>query len=330
MEGDAADRVPCSSASVRYDATAMSNRNRYLVTPSGRFVGDRTVPALIFVGLLVLAPLLGVLGATVGSLLDLGIVVALSLTLASLLFLGAVIAQWVFLLGGASSVARATQAVMAGDTVSPIALCQTPLGRVFRADVRTRALHALGLCAEANGDFAEAADLFERAMKMIPALAAGRYQRHARVLMLCHRALALVALRRLDEADLAVRQASLLFPPRAPGALDLLTDDAAFGALGVAGALRDIEQGRDPRALLTLASVVVLAARGMGREAVELVERERYFLNAGLLPRERALVTRVEGRAHRQLGAGPLRSAAVVAVADPASEAWADRVLPLA
>jgi hypothetical protein len=310
--------------------SALSTRNRYLVTRSGTFVGDRTGASLAFFGPLVGSFVVGVVGGTIGGALNSGAIVALSVLLAIVLFFGAVIMQWVFLLGGASSVARASQAALAGDTQTPIDLCHKPLARVFRADVRTRALHVLGLCAEANGDFAEAADLFDRASKMIPALAAGKWQRHARVIMLSHRAVALVATQRLDEADMVVRTASQLFPPRAPGAFDALTDDAAFGAVGVAAALRDIEPGRDPRALLTLACAAVLAARGVGREAVELVERERYFLNAGLLPRERALVARIEARARGLLAGGPMRSPGVAPAqpVDPIGDAWAERILP--
>lgn len=309
---------------------ALAQRNRYLVTRSGRFVGTRAAAAATFFVPLLGAPVVGVIGAVVGSVIGSDALVALSLLLAFVLFFGVVALQWVFLLGGASAVQRASQTVAMGDTRSPIELCHKPLARVFRADVRTRAFFVLGMCAETNGDFAEAADLFDRASRMIPAMAAGKWQRHARVLMLSHRAIALVACRRLDEADLAVRTASQLFPPRPPGAFDAFTDDAAFGAAGISTALRDLEPGRDPRALLTLASVVVLAARGMGREAVELVDRERYFLNAGLLPRERALVARVESRARGLLAGGPMRSPGMAppAVVDPASDAWAERVLP--
>lgn len=303
-------------------------RNRYLVTTSGRFLGTRVAPAIGFFGTITCAVAVGGVGMAVGAALAIDAVVALSFLVAFLIFCGAVISQAVFLVGGQSSVARAAQAVLMGDTVTPIALCQKALGRVFRSDVRTRALFVLGLCAEGNGDFAESADLFDRSAQMIPAFAAGKYQRHARVLMLCHRAIALVATHREGEADVLVRQASQLFPPRAPGVLDVFADDVAFGGMGVSTALRDLEPGRDPRALLTLASVVVLAARGMGREAMDLIERERYFLNAGLLPRERALVARVEVRSHGLLGGGPMRSAGLALHGDPASDAWADRVLP--
>jgi hypothetical protein len=303
-------------------------RNRYLVTRSGRFVGTRLSATALFFGPLVASPVVGVLGGVVGSALGIDAIIVVAILAAVLLFIGAVVAQWVFLLTGSSSVERASAAVRAGDTTTPLALCHRPLATVFRADVRTGALHVLGLCAQGNADFGEAADLFDRSSRMIPAMAAGKWQRHARVIILSHRAVALVALGRLDEADMIVRQASQLFPPRPPGALDVLTDDAAFGAIGVSKALRDIEQGRDPRALLTLASVAVLAARGMGREAAELIERERYSLNAGLLPRERALVARVEARAHRLLAGGPMRSVGIAPGGDPASDAWAERVFP--
>lgn len=308
----------------------LAARNRYLVNASGRFVGDRTVAAFVFFGPLVGSFVIGFVGTLVGQLTNIPAIAGLSVLVAVVLFFGAVVAQWVFLFGGSSSVAQGSSLAMSGNTQAAIPLLQKPLGRVFRADVRTRALYTLGLCAESHGDFAEAEDLFDRAAKMIPAMAAGKWQRHGRVMMGSHRAIALVALNRLDEADMLVRMASAQFPPRPPGALDVLSDDAAFGAVGISAALRDLEPGRDPRALLTLASVVVLAARGMAREAVELVERERYFLNAGLLPRERALVAHVENRSRGLLAGGPMRSPGMQQhqQVDPAGEAWAQKVLP--
>ena len=303
-------------------------RNRYLVTPTGRFVGGRLRAAALFIGPIVASPVVGIVGVVVADAVGVAALGALAVLLAIVLLVGAIVAQWVFLLGGSSSVERASHALRAGDGATPLALCHVVLGRVFRADVRTGALHVLGLCAEGNGDFAEAADLFDRASRMIPAMAAGKWQRHARGIMLSHRAIALVATRRLDEADAVVREASRLFPWRPPGALDLFTDDAAFGAIGVSKALRDIEPGRDPRALLTLASAAVLAARGMAREAVELIDRERYALGAGLLPRERALVARIEAHAHGLFAGGPMRSVGIAPAQDPAGDAWAARVLP--
>jgi tetratricopeptide (TPR) repeat protein len=230
----------------------------------------------------------------------------------------------VLLIRGSGAAARASAAWLAGDVASAVPLCQSALATVFRADVRARALHVLGLTAEANGDFLEAADLFARAEQTIPAMTAEKYKRHARALMLSHRALALTALGRLDEADFVARRVSAIYATPASTALDIFTDDAAFGSFGVGAAMRDLEPGRDPRALVALASAVVLSARGMPREAVDLLARERYVLQHGLLPREKALIASVELRAGTQLGGGPMRLPGAAAPLDP----WAERVLP--
>jgi hypothetical protein len=311
---------------------ALAPINRYLVTASGRHVGSRVLPALTLLGPLLGGPVLGAAVAILGGVLDLTVLSVLGVLGGLALFTGGVIAAWVFLLGGTNDITRGAQMWLAGDAVGPIPLCQKPLGRVFRADVRMRALYTLGLCAEANGDFAEAADLFQRAFAVVPAMAASKWKRRGQCMMLAHRTLALVAQGRLEEADAQVRLASSLFPPlpSGGGVLDALTDDAAFGAMGVSAALRDLEPGRDPRALLSLASVVLMSARGMGRESLELIDRERYFLTAGLLPREQALLAHVEARSRGLLGAGPMRSPGVAAGPEGAGAAWAERVLPLA
>jgi hypothetical protein len=303
--------------------------NRYLVNSSGRFLASRTLPGVLLIGPLVGGPVVGFLGGMIGALVESGVLVALSSLLGAGLFLGGIIGAWVFLLSGSTDVGRAGQLWLAGDNVGPIALCQKALARVFRADVRMRAIYTLGLCAEANGDFAEAEDLFRRAFGSVPAMAAQKWKRRGQCLMLSHCSIALVALGRLDEADAMVRTASALVPPVPAGALDALTDDAAFGAIGVSAALRDLEPGREPRVLLTLASAVVLAARGMAREALELVERERYFLSSGLLPRERALLENAEARGRGLLAGGPMRTPGLAArTGDASASTWAERILP--
>lgn len=299
-------------------------RNKYLVTRSGRFVGSRGAIALLTFGPMIGSPFLFVGVALVGDFIG-GALTAIGLLASVAFFFVPVILAWIWLFTGGKSVENATWAWRQGDLPRAIELCQKPLGTVFRADIRTRALYVLGLVAESNGDFAEAADLFDRASSSMPAFAAANYQRYARCLMLSHRALALVALGRLDEADFVVRNASALFPPVAGGVFDALTNDAAFGAIGVSAALRQIEQGRDHRALVTLASATVLAARGFAREALELLNQERYTINAGLSPRERALAANVEARAQLVLSGGPMRApGAIVQASDP----WADRILP--
>ena len=313
-------------------AMPLALKNRYLLTPSGRQLGSRLLPALVTLGPIIGGPVIGVVLAGIGALLDVGLIAGLGALLGFALFLGGVVAAWAFLLGGSRANNDASQMWLAGDYVGPIALCQKSLARVFRADVRMRAFYTLGLCAEANGDFLEAADLFQRAFEAVPAMAAQKWKRRGQCMMLSHSAIALVALGRLDEADRAVRMASALFPLLPGGGLvDALSDDAAFGAAGVSAALRDLELGRDHRALLSLATLTVLTARGMAREALELADRERHALTTGLLPREHALLSTIEARSHGLLGGGPMRSPghAMTPHFDGNSAAWANRILAM-
>ena len=191
-------------------APVLAARNRYLVTSSGRFVGARTLPLLVMLSGFVGAPAFAVVGSTVGIALELTVITVISVVIGIGGFFATVIALWVFLLTGQRDIARAAQMWLAGDTAGPIPLCQKPLGRVFRSDVRMRALYTLGLCAEANGDFSEAEDLFRRAYDAVPAMAASKWKRRGQCMMLAHRAIALVATGRVAEADGMVRQASAL------------------------------------------------------------------------------------------------------------------------
>jgi len=303
--------------------------NPYLVTRSGRPIGSRALVGVLSFGSFIVGPVVGVAGGVIGGALDVAAISVLAVLAGIAIFFGGIVLAWVLLLTGAKKAGQAMDAWRAGYFPRAVELSQSALRTVFRADVRTRALYVLGLCAESRADFAAAADLFARSSEAMPAMAAGKYQRQARCLMHAHRAVALVADRRLDEADASVRLASALFPALPPGALDVLTDDAGVGAVGVSTAIRDIEIGRDPRALLTLASALVLSARGMAREALELVERERYTLNAAMLPpRERALVANIETRARRLLGGGPMRAPGHDHAGQGAADPWAERVLP--
>ncbi|AKU95169.1 hypothetical protein AKJ09_01833 [Labilithrix luteola] len=302
----------------------LAGPNRYLVTRSGSNVRSRVVPALVLLGGVLGGPFVGIVGSILGAALELDALTALSLLLGFFAFLGSTVLAWVFLLKGSNDLKAASELWLRGNTSDALPLCHRTLGRVFRADLRMRAFYILGLCAEANGDFAEAADLFSIAYESVPAMAAPKWKRHGQCMILSHRAVALVALGRLDEADMIVRSASSLFPPVATnGIVDVLTDDAGFGAVGVSTALRDLEPGRDPRALLTFASVVVLSVRGMVREALELAAREQYALAAGLLPREKALLAAVDARSRGLLMGGPMRSPGAAVAYD----AWAERVL---
>lgn len=282
--------------------------NRYLLTAAGRDLSSRWRQAVPLFASIVGGPLLMLAGFAAEVIFDAGAAIFVILS-GVFLFIGGIVYAWVLLLGGAKDVANAAQHWLYGDPTAAVALCQKTLGRVYRADIRTRALYTLGLCAEATADFREAEDLFARSEAALPAMVAPRWKQHLRMQSHCHRAVALVALGDLDRADALVRQAANLFLPPKLGVLDALTDDVHTGGIGMAVALRDVEPGRDPRALLTLASVVVLAARGLGREALELLERERPALRVGLLPREHALLEHAEVRARQTLPGGAFRGA---------------------
>jgi hypothetical protein len=296
-------------------------RNRYLLTSSGRDMRGRFVPFLFMLGPVLVMPLFFIVGVALES--------ALLCALGVLCLVAGIVPGWVFLIRGAAKVRDAGQAWLAGSFAVATEQCRYALSRVFRSDVRTKAFHVLGLCAEANGDFAEALDLFECVQGMVPAFGTATNKKRAHVLVQSHRALCLVALGRIEEADTAVRSASMAFAqPAASSALGgFLLDDEAFGPIGVNTALAQMEPGRDPRALLTLATVVLLAARGMAREAIDLVERERATLGRGLLPREQALLRGAEAKARRALAGGIHRAAeAPEETVDP----WAARVLAVA
>jgi len=305
--------------------------NRYLVRASGSAVGSRVGVAFLSFGPLVVGTPLLLILAGVAAALDVPVLALVLSLLAGGVFFGTVVMMWVFLMRGGAALEQAGKAWLVGDHAAAIPLCHRPLATVFRADMRTKAFHVLGLCAEANGDFAEAADLFARAHAAIPAMAAPSRKRHVTVLALSHRAIALVATGRLDEADVAVREASALYPRlHERGFVDALTDDGGMGlgSVAMAKALSEVEPGRDPRGMLALASALVLAARGRSREAFELLDRERAWMTQTLLPRERALAARIGDRAHEAVvGGGPMRGAAMVTV-DPNHVGWVDRVLP--
>lgn len=305
-------------------------QNRYLVTPTGAFVGSRVPAALTLAVPLVLAMVLCGGGVVVGGLGYQGLGVLLGL-LGLLVMVVGVTLLWVILLRGSASARRAAEAWLVGDYATAIAAAQAPLRLAFRADVRTKALHVLGLCAEARSDFEEAADLFARSYAMVPAMAPAPRRRHVHVLALSHQAIALVAMGRLDEADHAVRTASAMYPRMNDRTFfDAINEDSAFGSVGMASTLASVEPGRDPRGLLGLSSALVLAARGWPREAFELLQREEGWLQRTLLPRERALVARVEELAHGAMTAGgPMRSASPPSAALSGPDAaWVDRVLP--
>jgi hypothetical protein len=225
----------------------------------------------------------------------------------------------------------ATEALQANDIASAVALCQRALAGGDEWGTAERALYLLGHCAETARDFAESEELFGRAMARVPW--SKRTKWHT-ILMESHRSLALVALRRVDEAEMAVGRAIGACPAARSTSIFAYPDDMGVDAVPFELSMTseallspgrrtggDIEP-RDPRDLLALARAVVLAARGRGREAIEVIESRRGSMSAGLLPRERALLVNAESHAYGLVG-GPLRLPAVTN-----RHPWADSILP--
>jgi tetratricopeptide (TPR) repeat protein len=303
--------------------------NRYLVTPSGRFVGTaKTAAWLTFVpGALAVASIaLGFAAIDKPPLAIAGILLFVLLAFASGGFnLWAVLAN-------RAGVARAGRMWLAGDFASATALCHRALLCVFRRDVRAKALHVLGLIAEAQGAFEEAADLFARAYEELPNTAGPAQMRRARLLIRAHQALSLVALGRLGEADAALRDAWEQLPLERPNAGVIASAlDRADRALRIEDDPFDLEPDRDPHAVISLARVVVLDAMGLPREAIRISEEQHAPLDRGLLPREKTLLLRVVRRAHvlvaAESGAGPHRVSALADDARTNDEVWAQRVM---
>lgn len=237
-------------------------------------------------------------------------------------FVASVVLMWVWLLRGARALQDATLAWSKGDFAAADARCLAALRIVYRADFRTKALHTLGLCAEARGELETAADLFAHALPAIPMAAAPLRKRRTRILIRAHRGLCLLAAGRREEAAPDLHEASKeLTQGDQKGLLDALTDDASWGlgAISVNSVLMGLEAGRDPRAPLTLAWALLFLARGAPHDALELLQRERPALTGALYPREQRLGARMEAFARGE----------PTAPVDPesADDRWAETML---
>jgi hypothetical protein len=291
--------------------------NRYLVDASGTDVSNRGLAALYTFGPLgasVIAAIAagGVAAISTGAAVLLGLLSALAFVTWPILLL-------VWLLGGAKDLEASTNAVLWAQGGSPVPSCQRVLRRVFRADLRSRALHLLGLHAELSGDFAEAADLFARAEASLPAMGAARPRKYARMVMGAHRAFDLIAAGQLQVGHGVLQQVAYEFlSPTQTGAFDSLLDDSAWGmgALSLNDTLMKIEGGRDPRALLSLAWALCHYARGARDDAMRVLVTERPVLDRGLVPREHALARRI----YAELGDAALAGT-------PAEDAWVATVM---
>lgn len=298
--------------------------NRYLVDPRGRDLGPRGRVTIESFALLVLSMVLGIAAALVSDVTGLAIMLAVA---SFAVFVAQPIVLWRRLLRAARDLEAATMAWHRGDISLAMSAGHFALAKVFRGDIRLRAFHLLGLVAEQQGDFVEAADLFARAEAALPSMAAPRRKRDARVLMSAHRAICLTAIGNLVEAHALLQRASQdLSMAGQSGTLDALTDDATWG-LGSASVnemLVKLEGGRPARAILSLAWALFHLARSDHHAVIQLVEGERAVLDHGLLPRERALVGRMFALSVGASGPGPHRSPGVLVTTE---SPWTDAVL---
>jgi hypothetical protein len=268
--------------------------NPYLLGPSGANVAGRGRVTLVSFGPLFLCGVLIAAAIAVGESAPL-VTVALAIA-AVLSFIAWPVVMWIWLIRGGRLLEAATRAWAAGDDSRALPAAHTALGTVFRGDIRARAFHLLGLVAEERADFDAAADLFARAERAIPSLAAPIRKRHARLLMGAHRAFCLVATGRVAEAAQVLQRLSYDAAQAGhSGVLDAFTDDATWG-LGVVSAnetLMNIEAGRHPRAVLALAWAFLHYAAGVPDQALRVLHAEKMVLDHGLRPHERALAQRI-------------------------------------
>ncbi len=205
-------------------------------------------------------------------------------------FIVAMIVVWVLLLGSKSKLRSAENAIYQGDFASAVRTARFVLWTTFRADVQLVALFVLGLVAERIGAFREAAEIFRRALDMVPAFAAAGPRRRIQALISAHAAMDYAATGDRIRANDMIQRCYRELGTNPRGGFDFFRmDDSAFGSIGVNGALNDIEQRRDPRPLAVLAAALVAYRNGDARAAYDLVMQERYSVEHGLAANERAL-----------------------------------------
>jgi hypothetical protein len=304
--------------------------NRYVLTSAGLPLPTGPRVALLLAPVIVGVPVLAILGSAAALLRGNYAAVCALAVLGGFCALLKAMRFWV--LRGSEDAIAATAAWDGGRADVAFTRAQAALALAVRSDIRMRSLQVLGLVAEARADFREADELLSLAERAIPGLGGARSS-HARFVILAHRAIVLTAMGRVGEADAALRAASAAFALLGPGrpcdALVLVEDPlAAFAsAISVSKiAPRDIEIPRAPRALLALASAVVLFASRRPTEALDLLRRERQPLGDGVWPRERCLLNAIESRANDLL-AGPFRASTSYSAPLDGDAAWARCVL---
>lgn len=303
------------------------DRNPYLVSAGGSSVASRVFPTLSTFGA-ILGPFgFVIVGAIFADLFvnhaHQGDVIAASIAVALLGFVGGFAWIWVAIHRSATGLGEAEALALAGDPRAKTIPHMT-LARVFRNDLRLRALYVLGLLAERVGDFAEAADLFTRAGKAIPAGGMGtRAIKRAPLMCLGHAAFCNAAAGDLALSAVQLREAHVRIPSMyQAGVFDALFDDSAYmGSASLAGNLNKIEERRDPRAMVALAGALLAFKNGHFRECVDAASAEDGMLRQNLMPHEGELVEALKTDAIARLAGGEYRAGATTSLSPWAQKA---------
>jgi hypothetical protein len=155
----------------------------------------------------------------------------------------------------------------------------------------------LGRCAEAKGDFAEAAEIFDFASSSLGGPGMRVLRRQLAPFAAAHRAFALAAVGRLEEADaaLAVTSDPIALPPT--------------------------------KARVVRARALLLARRREHRALLDLLAAERMLVRNATAERDRELLRVLGALAQRAL-AGGTRAPAHRHEVDPVFRPWIERVAP--
>lgn len=305
----------------------------YLTTPGGRKLASRTWPALRLFGGLLGGPVVMGLFIALGAALDAPWLVAAAGLGILVVILVSVVLQWMAIFGSASRLRRAEASLLVRDgadrTAEAVTLAQWALERVFRSDLRMRALYTLALVAERRADFAEAARLFQLAEGALPTFAGLSHATRLRALTAAHAAFSVAAIGDLPSAGALLARAHRQLPNLGRTGLLEGLDDVSMGPLSINATLNEIEARRDPRAVAILAGALLAYRAREPQRALDAFTGEAQLLAFHTLPHEQLFLKRLEAACIAALGGAQYRGAAIVSetASDEASAAWVGRIL---
>jgi hypothetical protein len=305
----------------------------YLTTPGGRQLASRAWPAIRLFGGLIGGPVVMGLCIALGAALDAPWLVVSGGFGVLIVVLVSVALQWVAIFGSASRLRRAEAALLARDgadrTSEAVTLAQWALERVFRSDLRMRALYTLALVAERRADFTEAACLFHFAEQALPAFAGRSHATRLRALIAAHTSFCLAAVGDVGGGGAWLARAHHHLPNLGRTGLLEGLDDVAMGPLSINATLNEIEARRDPRAVAILAGALLAYRAREPQRSLDAFTGEAQLLAFHTMPHEQLFLKRLEAACIAALGGAQYRGAAVVSesASDEASAAWVGRIL---